>query len=135
MKQLNFITLLLITLFVGACGMGKNTKGEDNEGNKTVLESIKEGDYLQRIIDESKEHAQMLKLIYNNIEVKEGRIELTISKKEFENSGFNAKDYERVEKIVAEYNKAIDSEAVKEAKALVKDFIKYVADKLEELVE
>lgn len=134
MGKAKYLYLLVLVLFVGACSYSQKSNKE-----KTVVDSLAEGDYesvtLQRIIDGSKQNAKMLGLIYSNTTMNKGKIKFSLSKRQFKKEGYDGDTYDKIQSVIKEYNKMIDSDTAKKAQASVSDFVQFVSKKLDELVK
>ncbi len=135
MKRLNYIILFVGALLITSCGASTKSKN----GEKTVIESFKEGDYdsitLQRIIDGSKENAKILQVVYSNSTMKDGKVKFKMSKREFKKEGLDGETYDKIQALIKDYNKMVDSDAAKKAQASIKDFLKFASEKLSELAK
>lgn len=133
MGKAKYLYLLVLALFVGACSYSQKSNKE-----KTVVESLTEGDYenaTQRIIEGSKQSAKMLGLIYSNTTMNKGKVKFNLSKRQFKKEGYDGDTYDKIQNVIKEYNKMIDSDASKKAQASVSDFVQFVSKKLDELVK
>lgn len=88
---------------------------------------------MQKIIDNSKDQIKVIKLLYENSTMKDGKITFKMSKRAFKKEGLDGDTYDYIQKLIKDYNKMIDSDASKKAQSSVKEFVGFVADKLKEL--